>query len=84
MISQKFSIISEDQITCFMSENRKQKEEDSLLDSIESVSDLWVLANMNETFNEENNLHCSVSGSYNDVCSPIRGEDTSSYCHRLG
>lgn len=52
MISQKFSIIPEDQIASFMSESWKQKEEDSLLDSIESVSDLWVLANMNETFNE--------------------------------
>ncbi len=83
MISQKFSIIPEDQIASFMSESRKQKE-DSLLDSIESVSDLWVLANMNETFNEENNLHSSVVGSYYDVCSPVRGEDTSSSCHRLG
>ena len=61
MISQKFSIIPEDQIASFMSESWKQKEEDSLLDSIESVSDLWVLANMNETFNEENNLHNSVA-----------------------
>lgn len=84
MISQKFSIIPEDQITCFMSESRIQKDEDSLLDSIESVSDLWVLANMNETFNEENDLHSSVADSYYDVCSPVRGEDTSSCCHRLG
>lgn len=83
MISQKFSIIPEDQIASFMSESRKQKE-DSLLDSIESVSDLWVLANMNETFNEENNLHSSVVGSYYDVCPSVRGEDTSSSCHRLG
>lgn len=84
MISQKFSIIPENQIASFMSESRKQKEEDSLLDSIESVSDLWVLANMNETFNEENNLHNSVAVSYFDVCSSVRGEDTSSSCHRLG
>lgn len=53
MISQKFSIIPEDQITCFMSESRKQKEEDILLDSIESVSDLWVLAKMKESYEKE-------------------------------
>lgn len=70
MISQKFSITSEDQITSFMSETGKLKEEDSLLDSIESVSDLWVLANMNETFNEENNIHSSVADTHPDVCSP--------------
>lgn len=70
MISQKFSITSEDQITSFMSESAKQKEDDSLLDSIESVSDLWALANMNETFNEENNIHSSVADSHYDVCSP--------------
>lgn len=70
MISQKFSITSEDQITGFMSESKTQREDDSLLDSIESVSDLWVLANMNETFNEENNIHSSVADSHSDVCSP--------------
>lgn len=70
MISQKFSITSEDQITNFMSENGKQKEDDNLLDSIESVSDLWVLANMKETFNEENDIHSSVADSHSDVCSP--------------
>lgn len=69
MISQKFSIISEDQITSFMSE-KTQREEDSLLNSIESISDLWALANMNETFNEENNIHSSIADSHPDVCSP--------------
>lgn len=70
MISQKFSITSEDQITSFMSESVTQKENVSFLDSIESVSDLWVLANMNETFNEENDIHSSVADTHLDVCSP--------------
>lgn len=70
MISQKFSITSEDQITNFMSESDTQRENDSLLDSIESVSDLWVLANMKETFNEEYDIHSSVADSHYDVCSP--------------
>lgn len=70
MISQKFSITSEDQITSFMSESVTQKGNDSLLDSIESVSDLWVLANMNETFNEENDIHSSVADTNLEVCSP--------------
>lgn len=70
MISQKFSITSEDQITNFMSESDTQRENDSLLDSIESMSDLWVLANMKETFYEENDIHSSVADSHSDVCSP--------------
>lgn len=70
MISQKFSIIPENQITGFMSKNGTQKEDNSLLNSIESVSDLWVLANMNEIFNEENNIHNSIADTNPDVCSP--------------
>ena len=77
-------MVPEGQIIRFISESGKQKEEDSFLDSIESVSDLWVLANMHETFNEENDLHSSFTGSNYDVCSPVRGEDTSSCCHRIG
>lgn len=60
MISQKFSIISGEQITSFMNESESQIE-DSLLDSIESVSDLWVLAKMKESYDEENNIHNSLA-----------------------
>ena len=70
MISQKFSITSEVQITSFMSESVTQKEDDSLLDSIESVPDLWVLANMKKTYNEENNIHNSAADTNLDVCYP--------------
>ncbi len=34
--------------------SRGNPDEDRILDSIESVSDLWVLANMKETFIDEN------------------------------
>lgn len=70
MISQKFSLISDDQIASFISNNRSQKEEDNLLVSIESVSDLWVLANINKTYNEENNIHSDVTDSHSDECPP--------------
>lgn len=66
MISQKFSIISGEQITSFINE-RESQIEDSLLDSIESVSDLWVLAKMKESYDEENNIHNSVAVNSADV-----------------
>lgn len=53
MISQKFSATSEDQITSFMSESDDQKDSNSILDSIESISDLWVLAKMKESYEKE-------------------------------
>lgn len=67
-----------------MSESMKQKEEDSLLDSIESVSDLWVLANMNETFNEESYLHSAIDSNAPDVFSPHGGEDASGFGNWTG
>lgn len=70
MISRKFSNISDDQIIDFLSESSEQKECDSILDSIESVSDLWILANMNETYNEEDNIHSSLADTYPDEYSP--------------
>lgn len=39
-----------------MCESCSQMEDNSLLDSIESVSDLWVLAHIKETFDKESNL----------------------------
>lgn len=67
MISQKFAIISEGRIARFISESETLREEDILLDSIESVSDLWVLANIKETYDEENNIHSSVADNNTDV-----------------
>lgn len=67
MISQKFSNLSNDTITEYISDNN---ESDPVFESVESVSDLWVLANMKETFDEENNIHSSIADSHSDVCSP--------------
>lgn len=50
MISQKFSIISDDMIADFMSD--RSKGNDNVLQSVESVSDLWVLANIKETYDK--------------------------------
>lgn len=85
MISQKFSATSEDQITSFMNENESQIEEESLLDSIESVSDLWVLAKMKESFNEDNDdIHNCFIDNAHDEFSPLRGENSSGCSHWLG
>lgn len=70
MISRKFSNTSDDQIIDFLCESSEQKECDSILDSIESVSDLWILANMNETYNEEDNIPSSLADTYPDECFP--------------
>lgn len=68
MISQKFSIISADKIARFVSESETQRIDDSLLDSIECVSDLWILANMTETLHEQNKIHNGVADFNPDVC----------------
>lgn len=64
MISQKFSNLSNDAIAEYISDNN---EADPVIESVESVSDLWVLANMKETFDEENNIHSSVADNNPDV-----------------
>ncbi len=83
MISQKFSIIPEDQIMSFMNKD-EYKRDDSLLDSIESVSDLWVLAKMKESYNEDKDIHNNLIDNNHVVLFPCGGEDTSGCCHRLG
>lgn len=69
MISQKFSATTENQLISFMSKDENQREDESVQDAIESVSDLWLLANINKSYNEENNI-CRVADSNSDVCSP--------------
>lgn len=64
MISQKFSNLSNDTIAEYISDN---KEAEPVLDSVDSVSDLWVLANIKETFDEENNIHSSIADTNPDV-----------------
>ncbi len=52
MISQKFSSIPDERLTeCIFSD--LDYDVNDLYDSIESVSDLWILAKINEIFNEE-------------------------------
>lgn len=68
MISQKFSAISEQRIISFITDSEKQADE-NLLDSIESISDLWSLAKMKETYNEENIIHSSVTSINPYMCS---------------
>lgn len=50
MISQKFSILPDDRIAGFMID--RSIDEDNVLESVESVSDLWVLANIKETYDK--------------------------------
>lgn len=70
MISQKFSILSENRIISFMNNKSNKKDINYVINSIESVSDLWVLANINETYNEEVNIHSSIADSTPDMYFP--------------
>lgn len=45
--------------------------EESLIDSIECVSDLWTLAKMKESYNEENDIHNRLINNTPDVLSLI-------------
>lgn len=71
MISQKFSAIPESELTCYLSGNDNQKEDDSILDAIERIPDLWVLAKMKETYNEETYLHSGIADNASRVFPPI-------------
>lgn len=81
MISQKFSNLSNDAIVEYISDN---KEAVPVFESVESVSDLWVLANMKDTFDEENNIHSSVADTNIDMLPTGRGGDAPGYGHRVG
>lgn len=76
MISQKFASLSNERIMDFMNEEDGKVESDDLLHSIESISDLWILANIRETYDEENSTNNIVDSDTPDVASPIGGEDT--------
>ena len=54
MISPKFSSLTDDAIACFVIDPECGFESDMIADSVESVSDLWLLANMKETYDKEN------------------------------
>ena len=52
MISKKFSKVLDEKIIDFLNTGEVHGDDDDLLDSVESVSDLWVLANMKETYKD--------------------------------
>lgn len=81
MISHKFSIAPEDKIAGFMSD--ESGDEDSILEYVESVSDLWLLANMKESY-EESYLHRAIDSNAPDVFSPHGGEDASGFGNWTG
>lgn len=56
MISQKFAKASVNRIICVIDNTMNDMNEttsDRMLDSIDSLSDLWVLANIKETYDKE-------------------------------
>lgn len=57
MFSQKFIDLPNDRIAGFMYDSGCEAEIEELLDSVESISDLWLLANMKETYDE---LYCNI------------------------
>lgn len=70
MISKNFDRVSESLITTFICQSKKNSD-DSLLDNIENISDLWVLAKINETYrNEKFNIHNDNTNTTVDMCLP--------------
>lgn len=53
MISHKFSVLSNGRIAEFMRGSCEEVASDDLLDSVESLSDLWLLANIKETYEKD-------------------------------
>lgn len=49
MISRKFAEQSNDRITNFMNAGNASLDSDDFLDSVENMSDLWVLANIKKS-----------------------------------
>lgn len=83
MISQKFSSLSDDRIAGFVG-NDGGPCDDDVLDHVSSMSDLWVLANIKKTFNEESGIHSRPDDNDPDVFPPHGGEDTPGCCDRPG
>lgn len=94
MISKKFSAVPDQRIACFLTESDGSTygsllgENDGstdnvsidgdVLDAVESVTDLWTLAKMKESYRyEENDNYSAAADDVADVFPPRRGEDTS-------
>lgn len=71
MISQKFSAVSEDHIVGFMNESDIQQKDNLILDCVESASDLWVLAKMKESYDEDNDIYSCHTDNASDEHSPL-------------
>lgn len=89
MISKKFSAVPDQRIACSLTESDGSTygslltESDGsidgdVLDAVESVTDLWTLAKMKESYRyEENDNYSAAADDVADVFPPRRGEDTS-------
>ena len=94
MISKKFSAVPDQRIACFLTESdgstygsllggndgstNAGSIDGGVLDAVESVTDLWTLAKMKESYRyEENDSYSVVADHVADVSSTRRGEDAS-------
>lgn len=53
MTSQRFSSVPTRDIITFLTETPGIRAEDSLTDAVESITDLWLLANMTKNYDED-------------------------------
>lgn len=53
MTSQRFSTVPTRDIITFLIEKPSLRAEDSLTDAVESITDLWLLANMTKNYDED-------------------------------
>lgn len=53
MTSQRFTTVPTREIITFLTEPPVLRPEDSLIDAVESITDLWLLANMTKNYDED-------------------------------
>lgn len=53
MTSQRFSTVPTRDIITFLTETPALRAEDNLADAVESITDLWLLANMTKNYDED-------------------------------
>lgn len=53
MISQKFASLSDESIARYISGTEQGQMPDAIPDSVDSVTDLWTLAKMKDSYNEQ-------------------------------
>lgn len=84
MISHKFAALTALRIADFLESPGTHAEADMILDSVVSISDLWVLANMKRCYDEKFTEDGCIGGDFSGVFLSLRGGDAPCRGDRIG